>query len=674
MKKLILLVLVPLLFSCKEESLGSVKEFHALTNYKVQGDTLVAEMDLSNAVTDGVVIPAISSENPSGYIHFTFRVKNPSSNPQRLVYKIFYQNESYKLPEAGKGLTGKGYDPASANNFYGSWEDPSDEFHQTAELEPGANYVQIADSIRIIGNPRNEQLYYGAEMVNTIPSEQKVSSQMNDIRSTPEWYAEIKRKAKLNNVSDEEQLRLDATWLLNQKRKQGKVNNRWKRNPRAGSYNFMLVVGTEEQMRSLPYYIRNIGMQDTAEHHFVNPFWYFNYDRPDSIQVFTAKEVLKAKAVLTPSKGLYVDLFDLNESKIDTSFMDQKNTGNTDELYKHAHFQQFFHSINKNYTLKNVPVVYDVVGGNYSAADYYSKAKELDGKRKVQYVSVTTQPGRTAGYDPVVNAIFMKNPGNADPSNAVKENTGVRSRIGFTYGKFRGKIRFPALINKDNVWNGITCAFWLLYQDEDPWNRRNACENTGYIPKHEVGRSQHRERFDNYSEIDIEILKASKYWTRESYRDPGEYKSEDATKNHDIIVACTNWDLACRDPKEFSVGVKNITYADQNFVLNRWDDWYKALTSKFAADADDVVGSDMYFEIDWRPEEIIWRMGKSKDQMKTVGYMSKDNTKIPDNQMITVITQEFHDASWWPPSVWSQDDIPFPAKDITGYVYELEVE
>ena len=54
--------------------------------------------------------------------------------------------------------------------------------------------------------------------------------------------------------------------------------------------------------------------------------------------------------------------------------------------------------------------------------------------------------------------------------------------------------------------------------------------------------------------------------------------------------------------------------------------------------------------------------------------MDNTVTKIPDNQMIAVITQEFDYSDWWPLSPFKQDYIPYPKNDITGYIYEIEIE
>jgi vancomycin permeability regulator SanA len=49
-------------------------------------------------------------------------------------------------------------------------------------------------------------------------------------------------------------------------------------------------------------------------------------------------------------------------------------------------------------------------------------------------------------------------------------------------------------------------------------------------------------------------------------------------------------------------------------------------------------------------------------------------TCIPDNEMLLIITQEFHNTKWWVGSQYQQDNIPFPSKNITGEIYELTIE
>jgi hypothetical protein len=662
--------------SCSKDKIPFiVADFNPFTNYALSSDTLLMQMDLSDVISNGIIIPSKNSSKDLKYFKISFTIKNTSDNPKIFFYKIYYQNESYKYQEYLDRSVKKVFNKQSSNNFYGSWENTAEEFHKTELIPADNNFHKITDSIRIVGNPREEQKYFGSETINTILTSSEINNTMERIRSSEEWLKQIQDKAIKNNLALDEQLRLDAIWILNNDRTGGQVNNRWKRNPRTGIYSFMLVVTDENQMNKIPIFIKNIGLMDTVEMNFINPYYYFHSGskKPNDVYVEQSNKILKTKALLDVSKGIYVDPFKFGES-VENSANFNELCGTSDKLFNEAHYEQFFHNINKNFKLKNIPVVYDVVNDNYTSELYNANKSKYESSGLLEdYFAITKDPGKTVEVDKKMEAIVIYNPGNKTGDQPVKENVGVNTRIGFTYGKYCAKIKFPTLLSSDNVWNGVTCAFWLLYQDAAEWNNRCECIGSGYIPKGEIGKSEIRTPYNTYTEIDIEIVKTSKYWPGTSYT-TSNFPKEDPSINDNLIVACTNWDLACREPSNFHTGVKSVDYNGTSFALHRWDDWYKALTSKYSDHQNNIVGDIIYYEIDWQPDRIIWRIGKSKNNMKIIGYMDSTVTKIPDNQMIAVITQEFHDATWWPLTPWKQNFIPYPKNDISGYIYEIEIE
>jgi hypothetical protein len=152
---------------------------------------------------------------------------------------------------------------------------------------------------------------------------------------------------------------------------------------------------------------------------------------------------------------------------------------------------------------------------------------------------------------------------------------------------------------------------------------------------------------------------------------PGEVDGTDGM----VQVACTNWDMACWDPADFSGGCNPVVLGDQVFWAHRWDRNYRAITTKVPAPDDELfAGPYFYFQIDWQPERIIWRIGPEKDQLRAVGYVDSRVTSIPNNQMLLIISQEFHNTRWWVGSMYSQDNIPFPKNDIIGEIYEVTIE
>ncbi|MBN1339582.1 MAG: hypothetical protein JXA03_09670, partial [Bacteroidales bacterium] len=377
-------------------------------------------------------------------------------------------------------------------------------------------------------------------------------------------------------------------------------------------------------------------------------------------------------ARLLPDNGIFVDELAFNQPEIKEGYFNEL-CGNSSLLNRYAHFEQFFHNVNTSSSYKNIPVIADVTGSGYSRKEYLANKNRYKNSERVHdKVGITHCPCKTVGFDSIQKALFILNPGNHEKQFR-KENVGIRSRIGFTYGKFRAKIKFPALLSTDNVWNGLTCAFWLIYQANAEWNNRGLCEG-GYIPKSEVGKTELRIHETPYTEIDIEIVKASKFWPSESVSYPVLSYADRPADNRNLIITSTNWDLACREPGLFAPGVTRISYMDQTHSLHRWDDWYKALTSKYELPHDQVVENVLFYEIEWLPERIIWRIGTSEKEMRVFGYMDNTVTRIPDNQMLMIMSQEFHYGEWWPTSPFQQNNIPFPAEDITGYLYDVVIE
>lgn len=650
-----------------------ISDFEPLSNFKFQGDTLDLPMDLDGAVLNGISIPS-NIQSPGGYFKFSFNIRNNTGQAAEFFYKIFYQNESYKYPEF-KEVDGKRiYNPKSSENFYGSWISAADTFHKTPMIPSDGELHKVVDSFRIQGNPRDEEQFFGPYPGTAEYTSDEITSKVNSIKNTPEWLRQVAEKAKNNGVGLEDQLREDALWVLKDDAIKKGYRSRWKRNPRTGSYSFLLVAGLQSAISTVPPEISKIDRQTDST--FVNPYYrllYSDSSKNDDLIIIRSSKVLKTYARFDLDKGIYYNRKKFPGDIKPVEDMLNANCNCYSKLYDNAEFEQFFHSANAEYKFKNVPVISDV-SNDYTKLQYNENKEKYSFAGLISdYVRTTQHPCKTVSYDDATKNLIIKSPGNA--GTFIKENVGVNSRIGFTYGKFIAKVRFPATISKDNVWNGITCAYWLLYQSDEKWNKRSVCEGSGYIPKSIVGETKVREKSNVYSEIDFEILKTSEYWPATSYKGKTTIPKDDPANDHNIIVACTNWDLACRMPKKFSIGATDFYDPAKNkYVVHRWDDWYKALTIKHAENHDSIFNRPYYYEIEWTPEWICWRIGPSKDKMKLIAYMDNTITTIPDNQMIIVFSQEFHDSKWWPLSPFVQDMIPFPKNDIKTEIMEMWVE
>lgn len=656
-----------LIAGCTDSRHPKLESFELFAEFdNFNGDTLNLTMDLHDPIMNGIIIPS-REQTKNGYFNFSFRVKKCD---QALYYKIYYQNESYKYPE--------GISPLDGENFYGSWEEITQSFKAIDVSVPG-NSIMVKDSFRIVGNPRTEKLYFGNTMDKFEVHEENIDKLISKIKSNPDWLNGIKEKAKREHRDLETQLFLDALWAINFDANKGNVNNRWKRNPRTGLYKFMLVVVTDKAMEMIPDEVIHID-QTNAKGEFINPMGYFlhNIDSTlvgNGVTITVADKWLKLNAKMNLGSGIFVDLIKAGNKNLNKTYYNQ-NCNESSEMFRKAHFAQYFHYINKNWPLNNIPVIADVTANEYTDDDYKKGLTKYDeSSRLKRFPSNSDCPCKTVKSDPENNLIELINPGNKSLKDATKQNVGIVGRIGFTYGKITAKIDFPEQINSTNVWNGITNAFWMIYQDESEWNKRQICEG-GYIPKALTYKDNIRKTQINYSEIDFEIVKASKFWTQSSYPYGKPFPQEDASLNNDIIVACTNWDLGCRDPKKYAWGVYDIKYDDgRTYQFHRWDEYYKATSIKVPVPSIELTQNKYYYyQIDWQPGKIIWRIGPEKDQLREIACVDSAYSMIPNNQMVMVVTQEFHFADWWPTTPYKQDFIPYPKNDIVGKVLEITVE
>ena len=587
-------------------------------------------LDYSNAIEEGFIIPTINQVK-EGQFEFSFSLKNTGKDPQKFYYKIYYQNESYKFPETDETDSTK-QNFNAWENFYGSWEDVSLTFRETTEIPCDGEFHPVSDHFRIVGNPRNEQRYYA----------------------------------------------------------DGK-NDRWERNPRVGNYGFLLVVTTAGNLlhSKIPGGVKNISVMENGS--FIDPWFYFLYGDGRKLKntiVQKSPGFLRVIANPDPGAGIYIanPIFDPAHA---TKYY-CKTCGNDPALYKTAPFEQFGHYIDPSTKLNNIPVIADVLKDNYSKMDYNWNRRFYTKEELIGTIpSVSEEPCKTVTSDPAGHRIIIRNPGCVYGKWA-KENVGVRSRHGFTYGKWTVKAKLTKLLNRNNLWNGLTNAIWLITQSQAEWNYRRDCNKEGYMANYYGGQQDKRVKTLGYSEIDFEILKTVPYCP--SYVLPPAYNNGIDDQDHfwnwnvplpeevladddKIEVCCTNWDMACWEPADFKDGCQSVTYKDQTFWAHRWDKTYRAITEKTPEPDDELFGSPFYyFQIDWEPAEIIWRIGPSKDKLRVVGYVNCTNTSIPNNQMLMIITQEFHNTRWWVGSSYQQDNIPFPKNDIVGEIYEMTIE
>jgi hypothetical protein len=644
-------------------------DFQPLNNWKSSSDSFL--VDLSNAVQRGIEIPTVR-QLPRGKFTFTFKVKHQRILGGKLFYKIYYQNETYKYKEFDVANGFNYENPDSWLNFYGSWEETSQGFHATPDLSWNEE-VTITDSFAIIGNPRNEEKYFGSAEALGV-SESDIQGQMAKMRRDSTWVKSLREKATASNISLEEQLYRDAVWQLHKDLQGVTENQRWRRNPRMGKYKFFVVVGTESSIKDLPVSVQNVARPE-LDGRYMNPFFYFLYgpgSKNKNIAVLTTDRTLRAEMRINPQSGVYVNPFNFLDNPPDRSTW-CSSCGIENSLFESAGFAQYVHYNDPNQKGLFVPVNADVAGTLYAREDYEKNKKAFQPDKLIRDRFYTTgRPCSTVYFDSTSQAVVLSNPGNTDNSFR-REQVGVKTRVGTTYGKFRVLIDFPELLSEDHVWNGLTNVVRLLYQDDDPWNVRGGCVG-GYIPKGAGGAGAGRVLLQNHSEIGIEMSKASIHWPSTSYP-KNEVPADDRNAlNNQILIGCTNWDLACAAPKNYVTGIKTIAFDKYKFQLHRWDSWHPALSIRNQESDEKLFDQPCWFEIEWTPQHIIWKIGRDKNNMRIVGYMNSNVTTIPDNQMILIIAQEFQMPGAWQPAPYDIRYLPYPKSPLTGKILALEVE
>ncbi|MCX7861592.1 MAG: hypothetical protein N2449_01190 [Bacteroidales bacterium] len=654
MKNILFFIILAFIFSCTSHKNSEIIQAHI--GYNLKDSTY--SVNTEDIIFNGIVFPNNNRQKDNSMItsiYFRFSLK-PKTN-ERYYYKIFYQNESYKFPET---------DSLSYENFYGSWYD-STGFKEITSAE-------VIDSFIIAGNPRFEKRFFGAPLEKWYINDSSIFAIIHNIKNNPEWKKSVEEKAKHNSLTFDEQAYMDAIWVLKDQRNNGNVNHRWKRNPRMGYYSSLLVVCSETALKQIPSYIQYT-YKTNEKGLFVNPYYYFLYGDGKNIEgvnVFLDTFLVKLTLHITPGNGVFVDKAKLPAN---TTVAEDNLCGTSYSLFRHALFEHFFSHENRHFKFHTIPVIVDWEKEPFTIDDYerYKKMYANISSRKSSWIRNTTCA--CANVTDKQTHIEIFNPPSETLEKAAKLNVGIKTRIGITYGKITAKVKFSPMLNKSNIWNGITHAIWLITQDLHDWNNRRYSPS-GYTPKGNP--KGERSHYTAYSEIDFEIVKASPYWPPHYYNNKvKERLSQNYKGQHDdtIIVALTNWDLASSDPPNFNYPLQYVKHQQKEYEALRWDELYQALTIRAPVSHKDVFLKDYYyFQIEWKPCEIIWRIGPEKNMLSEIGYMSYKNTSIPNNQMVLIVNQEYHLSEWWPVPVFEQDFIPFLKNKHVGKIYEITIE
>jgi hypothetical protein len=464
-------------------------------------------------------------------------------------------------------------------------------------------------------------------------------------------------------LDDQGRVRLNASIMLRSDPRDEFPQHPEARDPRVGAYSLLVVALPEDEFlkHPLPAAIRDIRVREGD--HFIDPYWYWLYgpgSRMAGVSTLLRKDVVRLRAAPDPAHGIHGD---------DTA----------------AAFQHFRPHIDPASRFNNVPIAADVLGHEYGPRQHDSAWVFTPADKWIPTVpSACEAPCTSTRLNAHMKALEFRNRA-GENGGFRKENAGISTRRSFTYGRFLVHAQLSPLLNDSDMWNGLTNAIWLIGSNLE-YGQRRACTG-GYRPYIEGLTSKPRETYSSYAEIDFEIMKGMPLCPERAFPPiypqpvaaPNAWRrvmpAEVVAQRGNVAVACTNWDLACPDPPQFAIGCQDVLYNGQAFAAHRWDRDYRAVTEKSMEPDDALFGPNGYwFEITWRPDEIIWRVGPSPDELRVVGYMNSSMTSVPNTPMSLVVSQEFHNTRWWPGSPYEQGCVPFPSKDLVGRVFEVRVE
>lgn len=651
------------LFACKKPQNPEITDVEFFVgNQPYSSDTVLYwQADLTEAVDRGIFIPS-ERQVQGGKFVVSFKIHSPS--PDTFCYALIWHNNTYAWPDDDE------YSDKVHENFYGCSNLDTTLIFKEVYVK---NTLKVLDSFCIYGNPRNERKYFGKKLLYFNPDTGQINASIRKIRNNKEWYKQVKQKAKAEKRTVQYQLFLDALWDIDVNTdKEAIINRRERRNPRMGEYEMILVVLPKKYLSPFAQEVKNLGLKDDKGN-FVNVFYFWRKNKNENIFVYNRFPKIKVSAAFNPKSGIFIDT--TNYVKFYKNYFSSWcNAGQN--KFKTAHFAQYIHYLNPNFPIHNIPVAMNTNDSSFTVDLYRKFLVQSKNQKSGIHASNTCYPCKTVGIDSLGRWIIYNPSSVADTLR--KENVGIVGRIGFTYGRWTAKIKFNPILNKNNIWNGLTAAFWLMSYNSLEFNNRRPCEcGRGYIPKYEPDVEESFKKSVRqlaYSEIDFEIVKESRYWPPTSYPDKKVHVKE-KDKENEIMVCCTNWDMSCVDPPEFFCGAKEFDIDGVKFTAHRWNPWYKAITSKIPFNHKEMFGRDyFYFQIEWKPDRIIWRVGPEKNQLKTICIMTDRFTSIPDNQMVPVITQEWHHQDWWPTAPYKQNAIPCPNQDMKCIVYEVMVE
>lgn len=612
------------------------------------------------------------------------------------------------------------------------------------QLIPANTKITVRDEFRIRGNPRNELEFYRGPILTGGSNDPFMSNlqRLESIRTKTSpsqlvydntndtWPNSAETLVHLL-VDDAHDLKFEVykNATTNEMRDCGDYNlGREYRNPQVGEYSFMLMASTV--VSEVPDHIIDISKKTItcSIPGFENPFAYFDPAGAGAVlpntKILEAENTLKMYIEPLLSSVQKFDNGDLTTNIItnrgDVLHTDgangEANISPCSEFMAYPYKDKFTgYGVWDDKIHDYVPVLADIVGDNWTQMDYtwhrnfVDRSTDPDFKETIRAINDyrhvdgatpvpsggngelhLTIPGHT--WDDLTDEDEMvkyTSPTGSVENLPVRESPTVTLRYPLTYGKYRAKIEFPEILSDNDVFNGITCAFWFfggggrrcdndvhefdieLYPAAPP----NTNDPTGWFtygpPR--IPNSNHPQLPDQYDHLDWSPNVS--YANQDIRVDISMFDYRNFESNCNCVHQVPNpIDPVGGIPAGVIPPMTVQTSNGQNF-----DSWRNpnpaepgriAIKQASRMNHDDMFGKDFWYEIEWTPTEVFYRIGPTENNMQLVGYMDGTQVKLPEAAEDLIINIEFLGNA----DTYATDDIPFNSEPITAKIKKVIIE
>lgn len=551
-----------------------------------------------------------SSGNEVEFFEFEFNITN-NTNASNLHYIIFYQNESYYYSENGWNML------LSGDNYYGSWGHDEKANPGLRQLTaPIGQTITIRNIFKIRGNSRNEDIY----------CPDNPGCQPNNCC----WSDDPTNDAHMQ---------------------------RWARRPRVGKYRFLLVVTSDPNSITLPF-LKNV--QVTYNDKYYSPFYWRNCLNSNyTLSTAVAEACYHLRVYARP---------DLNSTL-------QPFTGQSSP-FTNASFNTWH---NPPLMVKQLPIVQDIE--TFTQLDYnfnkqfsaeedfvWVRANYFD-ERNIDWANGDKGNAYSDGNNKL---LIVSPPSNCETGTFIREHAGV-DYIPQKYGKFTVKVLFPRMYTDNNMWKGLWNITWLdkAFGTGDPWGAIPCGSTNLWHTEVDIEHFPHSNSYPYYNGNGDQNDPQKQYHISQ-WDDKG-------LENAGIVIQYSLYDMMCANVVNPipPLGHIYVTYQGDTFTVKRDDDdpnsngdqdggvhSYKGHDPN--PDIYDYIsdairfGIPMYYQFEWTPSEMIFRIGTSLSTLEVVSYYNGNFCRIPKEYMTWIIAL-FSPAS-------DQEDDYYTGSHITKYL------